>query len=194
MRRIGLTGGMGMGKSAAAGFMARRGLPVVDTDQLAREVAAPGSGAVEEIARLLGPEVLRPDGALNRERVAQRVFANESLRKGLEAILHPRIRAAWHSWLEARTREGQERAVVVVPLLYEVNLAADFDCVICVACTAATQAARLAQREWSPEQIRLRNAAQWPVEKKMALADFVLWSEGTLEALDDQIERVLRRV
>lgn len=194
MLRIGLTGGMGMGKSSAARMLADRGLPVLDSDQLARDVVSPGSPALDEIAQLLGRDVIAGDGALRRDLVAERVFPDESLRKALESILHPRIRAAWQAQMAAWAGEGLLRAVVVVPLLYEVNLAAEFDRVLCVACASSTQAARLAPRKWSPEQIRLRNAAQWPIEKKMALADFVLWSEGELEVLEAQIERVLQHL
>jgi dephospho-CoA kinase len=84
--------------------------------------------------------------------------------------------------------------VAVVPLLYEVGLARDFDRVLCVACSAVTQQERLEARGWSAEEIRLRLQAQWSIEKKMALADFVLWSEGGLDVLAAQVERVLPRL
>jgi dephospho-CoA kinase len=194
MIRIGLTGGMGMGKSTAAQLLAQHGLPVLDSDQVARDVVSPGSPALDEVAQLLGGDVIAPDGSLRRDLVAERVFADEALRKALETILHPRIRVAWQRQLADWAGQGVSRAVVMVPLLYEVNLAGEFDRVVCVACTAATQSARLAPRHWTAEQIRLRNAAQWPVEKKMAQADFVLWSEGVVEVLAAQIDRLLERI
>jgi dephospho-CoA kinase len=183
-----------MGKSTAAQMLAQRGLPVLDSDQAARDVVSPGSPALDEVAQLLGGDVIAPDGSLRRDLVAGRVFSEESLRKSLEAILHPRIRVVWQRQLADWAGQGVPRAVVMVPLLYEVNLAREFDRVICVACTAATQATRLAPRGWTAEQIRLRNAAQWPVEKKMAQADFVLWSEGVVEVLAAQIDRLLERI
>ncbi len=189
--RIGLTGGMGMGKSAAAEILRQRGLPVADSDMIAREVVEPGQPALAEIALHFGNEALGPEGRLRRDWLAQRVFHDGELRQTLENILHPRIRQVWQARLEEWRRAGQGRAAVVVPLLYEVGLAAEFDRIICVACTAATQRQRLQGRGWSEEQIRLRQEAHWPADKKIALADFVAWSEGGLDLLALQLDRIL---
>jgi dephospho-CoA kinase len=188
---LGLTGGIGMGKSTVTEMLRQRGWPVADSDLIARQVVEPGQPALAEIAARFGSELIGPDGRLRRDQLAQRVFSHTSLRRELEAILHPRIRQVWRAQLEQWRREGQPRAAVVVPLLYEVDVAGDFDPVWCVACAPATQQERLAGRRWTEAQIRQRNLAQWPIEKKMALADFVLWSEGGLEVLAAQVDRAL---
>ncbi len=180
-----------MGKSAAAEILRGRGLPVADSDAIAREVVEPGQPALAEIAARFGPEVVGPEGRLRRDWLAQRVFSDAGRRQTLEQILHPRIRQVWQARLEAWRLGGHLRAVVVVPLLYEVGLAGEFDRIICVACTAATQRQRLLARGWSEEQIQRRQEAQWPAEKKVAQADFVAWSEGGLDLLAVQLDRIL---
>jgi dephospho-CoA kinase len=191
MKRLGLTGGIGMGKSAAAEHLRLRGLPVVDTDRLARELVEPGQPALREIRETFGPEVLDTAGRLRRDALARIVFADETRRRQLEAILHPRIRAAWQAQLEAWQHEGRPAAVVVIPLLFETGAAGQFDATICVACSAASQRERLVARGWSDEEIARRLAAQWPIARKIAAADFVVWAEGGLEHTAAQLDRIL---
>jgi len=191
VKTVGLTGGVGMGKSAVTELLRRRGVPVVDTDLLARQVVEPGQPALAEIVRFFGPEVLDAEGRLRREELARRVFADPPARWQLEAITHPRIRALWRAQADAWRAEGKPLGIVAIPLLFETGMEAQFDAVLCVACTPQTQRQRLQQRGWTAEQIEQRLAAQWPVEHKLALSDYVLWSEGQLEVLDAQIERVL---
>lgn len=193
MKLIGLTGGIGMGKSTVAAMLEQHGVPVVDTDVVARQVVAPGQPALAEIAAAFGGNVLDDGGCLRREEVARRVFANEALRHQLEAITHPRIRAAWRAQVDAWCAAGQARAVVVIPLLFETAAEKEFDIVLCVACTGQTQRQRLLARGWNDEQIRQRNAAQWPVDKKTALAGGVIWSEGALDVTAQQVTDFLER-
>jgi dephospho-CoA kinase len=190
MKIFGLTGGVGMGKSAAERLLRERGVPVVDTDLLARLVVEPGQPALEDIQHAFGPEVIDTDGRLRRDELARRVFADPSAREQLEAITHPRIRERWRAQVEAWRAEGQPLAVVVIPLLFETGAAAEFDAVICIACTPQTQRQRLQARGWSAEQIHQRINAQWPAEKKMMLADYVVWAEGDLGVLAQQLMRV----
>jgi dephospho-CoA kinase len=192
MNVIGLTGGVGMGKSAAAEWLGRRELPVLDTDVLAREIVEPGQPALEEIRRLLGDEVIDEAGGLRRDAVARQVFASEDLRRQLEGITHPRIRECWHAQVAQWRHEGRRYGVVVIPLLFEVQAEAELDTVICVACSAATQRRRLADRGWNSAQIEQRIRAQWPIEKKIGLSDFLVWSEGGLDILAEQIDRILK--
>jgi len=191
MLLIGLTGGVGMGKSTAADLLRQRGLPVVDTDVLAREIVEPGQPALDEIRRLLGDEVIDEQGCLRRDEVARQVFANETLRAQLEAITHPRIRERWRAQADQWRRDGHARGVVVIPLLFEVQAESEFDTVICLACSAATQRRRLLDRGWSTEQIEQRIHAQWPVEQKMARAHFVIWTEDGLGVHAEQLDRIL---
>ena len=191
---FGLTGGIGMGKSAAADLLRQRGLPVLDTDVVARQIVEPGQPALAEIAARFGAEMIGADGLLRRDLLADRVFADAAQRQALEAILHPRIRRTWLAQAGEWRGAGRREAVVMVPLLYEVDGAKDVDRVVCVACSSLTQRARLAARGWPAAEIGRRCAAQWPVERKMALADYVAWSEGGLDVLAAQLDRVFGAV
>jgi dephospho-CoA kinase len=192
MHVIGLTGGIGMGKSTAQRLLHEAGVPVVDTDDLAHELARPGQPALEAIAREFGAEYVTPAG-LDRGRMARLVFADATARARLEAILHPLIRAQWHEQVAAWRAEGRPMAVVVIPLLFETGAERELDAVICVACSSATQRQRLAPRGWSPLQTSQRIAAQLPVDQKIARANFLIWTEGSLEVHREQLGRVLRR-
>jgi len=187
MKALGLTGGIGMGKTTAAELLAARGVPVVDSDILARELVEPGQPALAEIRAAFGEGMVGPDGRLRREELARHVFPDAARRRQLEAILHPRIRDRWQAQLAAWRAEGRPVAVSVIPLLFETGAEAQFDEIVCVACTAATQLARLRARGWTEEQIALRLAAQWPVQKKIERSHHVLWTEGDRSALAAQL-------
>lgn len=194
MKRIGLTGGIGMGKSTAAQLLRERGVPLVDTDDLARAVVEPGQLALEDIRADFGDQFIGSDGRLRREELARLVFADLSARKKLEAILHPRIMVLWRAQIEQWRNAGKRLAVVVIPLLYETEAEGDFDAVICVACSQTTQRERLLARGWSPDDITRRNAAQLPVEQKIARANYLIWTEGDLAIHAEQLDRVLSRL
>ena len=191
MKVVGLTGGVGMGKSTAAQLLGSRGAAVVDTDDLARQVVEPGQPALAEVREAFGPGIVGPDGRLRRDELARRVFADAASRQRLEGILHPPIRALWRAQVETWRTAGRPLAVVVIPLLFETKAEAELDATICVACSAATQHQRLLARGWSPEHIEQRLQAQWPVETKMACADYVVWTEAGLDVHAMQIERIL---
>lgn len=181
-----------MGKSAAAELLRARGIPVVDTDDLARQVVEPGQAALAEIGRVFGHKVIGSDGRLRRGDLARRVFADEAARKQLEAILHPPIRALWQARLAAWRAESQARAVVVIPLLFETQAEAELDATVCIACSAATQRARLLARGWTVDEIEQRIRAQWPVEQKIARAQYMIWTEAGLDVHAAQLSRVIR--
>ena len=180
MKLCGLTGGVGMGKSTAAGFFLQLGARLVDTDELAHELVQPGQPALVEIRQEFGASLLAADGRLKRDELARLVFSDAASRKKLEAILHPRIRARWQAQVAAWRADNCPVALVVIPLLFETGAEASFDRILCVACSSATQHERLRERGWPEAQIQCRIAAQWPVEQKIARAHFVLWTEGTL--------------
>jgi dephospho-CoA kinase len=190
-----------MGKSTAARFLQERGAQIVDTDELARQLVQPGQPALSEIQVVFGKNIVAPDGQLRRDELARIVFADAAARKKLEAILHPRIQERWLAQLETwraapkrsdgGRRENRALAVVVIPLLFETRAESHFDKIICVACSAPTQRNRLLERGWTPEQIEQRIAAQMPVEQKIARADFVIWTEGALDAHARQLDRIL---
>ena len=183
-----------MGKSAVGQLLALCRVPVLDTDWVARQVVEPGQPALAQVAAAFGPGVLDGAGALRRDRLAQIVFASDSARLQLEAILHPPIRAAWKHAAASWAASGAPLGSVIIPLLFETDAAPEFDAVLCVACSEATQQRRLLDRGWDLAQIRGRLAAQWPVERKIAASTFVLWTEGALDSTAAQLDRVLRRL
>lgn len=199
-----------MGKSAAATLLAQRGVTIVDTDLLARQLVEPGQPALDEIRDAFGSDMIAPDGSLRRDRLARRVFSDSAARKTLETILHPRIRRIWQSQLAAWRGEPDRVAhpasgpdeptaqhsstrfyCVVIPLLFETEAENEVDATLCVACSTATQHERLSSRGWNSDQISQRIQSQLPVEEKIARADYVIWNEGPLEVLSAQLERVL---
>ena len=192
MKVLGLTGGVGMGKSTSGQILRDQGVRVVDTDDLARQIVEPGQPALAEVLAAFGPEFVGPDGRLRRKQMAQRVFADPEARHRLEAILHPRIRRLWRTQVETWRGEGHPLAVVVIPLLFETKAEDDLDATVCVACNRASQMERLLARGWSPEQIEQRNQAQWPIEQKIARADYLVWTEAGFDVHAAQIERILR--
>ncbi len=165
MRVFGITGGIGMGKSTVASLIEKRGVEVVDTDQLARKVVEPGQPALGKIEELFGAGVISADGALNRPELARRVFGSEVTRRQLEAILHPKIRELWKAKIEEWRQSGTQSGAVVIPLLYETKAEANFDFIVCVSCSKETQEKRLIDRKMTSDQIRPRNAAQMPREQ-----------------------------
>ena len=191
MTIIGLTGGVGMGKSTTANFLAERGWPVIDTDIIARELVEPDQPALGEIAAGFGQEVLDASGQLRRGELARIIFSSVQARQRLEAILHPRIR---HAWLERAGRlkvEGATGCVVVIPLLFETAAQSEFTATICTACSGSAQRERLRERGWSPDHVQQRIDAQWPIDRKMLLSTYVIWTEGPLNIHGEQVDRIL---
>jgi len=191
MKVFGLTGGVGMGKSTSARLLREQSVPVVDTDDLARQVVEPGQPALEAIREAFGAEFVGPDGKLRRAMLAGRVFSDPPALKQLEDILHPRIRNLWRNQIATWKTESRPLAAVVIPLLFETSAESEMDAVICVACSGATQRRRLLSRGWPPGQIEQRIGAQWPVERKIALSNYVVWTEGGVDLHAGQLQRIL---
>jgi len=192
--RIGLTGGIGSGKSEVARRLADRGAVLIDADVAAREVVVPGSPGLARIAEVFGAEVLRPDGSLNRERLGGIVFGDPGLRARLNEIVHPLVR----EWMQAAEQAAVQAAeppgpVVVhdVPLLAESRGRAGFDVVIVVDVPPELQLERLVSlRGMPPEQARARMAAQASREQRLAVADVVIDNSGSLDDLDRRVAEV----
>ena len=187
MLRIGLTGGIGSGKSTVAGLLADRGALVVDADRIAREVVEPGTGGLAAVVDAFGPGVLTADGALDRAALASIVFGDPAARARLDAIVHPLVRAR----AEEVVAQAPPDAVVVqdVPLLVETGQAGRYDLVLVVEADLGTRVARLALRGLAEEDARARIAAQATDEQRRAVADVVLDNSGDREALTAQVER-----
>jgi dephospho-CoA kinase len=194
VKLLGLTGGVGMGKSACADLLQQRGVPVIDTDNLARALVEPGQPALAEVQRVFGPDIVDSKGSLRRDVLARHVFGDSAARKQLEAILHPRIRQLWRAQAQTWRAAKHPVGVVAIPLLFETKAEAELDAVICVACSNGTQAARLCARSWPAEQIEQRILAQAPVEEKIARSNYVIWTEGPMAIHAAQLERILSKV
>jgi dephospho-CoA kinase len=190
MKTFGLTGGIGMGKSAAAQILREHDVPVVDTDLIAYQIVQPGLPILEKIQHEFGNQIIGVDGQLRRDELAKIIFADATARKKLEVIMHPPIRKLWLAQIEQWRREQKPHAVVVIPLLFETGAEKNFDSTVCVACSAVTQRQRLLERGWTSGQIEQRVAAQWSIEEKIATANFVVWTEGGLDVLEEQLKRI----
>lgn len=191
MKLIGLTGGIGMGKSKAAEILANQGLPVIDTDDLARQVVATGQPALGEIRKEFGEDVFLAHGELDRPKLARLIFSDLRKRQALESILHPRIRSLWELHVGFWRQEGRPTGVVVIPLLFETGSESGFDWIICMACGPDTQRNRLQARSWGEGETRDRISAQMPVGEKMTRSNFVVWTEGSIDIHLAQIKRIL---
>lgn len=190
---IGLTGGIGSGKSAVAKAFMALGVPVICTDTIARELVEVGQAALAEIAARFGPEALLPEGGLDRAGMRQRVFADADSRLALEAILHPRIRDEVRAKLAAATAPY---VVVDIPLLAETGAAFRplLDRVLVVECAAATRRQRVMQRDGaSAEQVDAMLASQASDATRQAMADDTIVNEGSLEELADRVSALDRR-
>jgi dephospho-CoA kinase len=191
-RVIGITGGVGMGKSTAAKLLREQGVPVLDSDDVAREVVAVGEPALTEISEIFGADFLNAQGEMDRAKMAAHIFGNDAEREKLEAIIHPRVRERWLAQMETWRADNVPLGVVVIPLLFEVGAEGEFDSVICVACTGNTQRERLRARGWDDAQIAARIAAQMDVTEKNERADQVVWTEGDVSLLREQLQSIFR--
>ncbi|HYC71462.1 MAG TPA: dephospho-CoA kinase [Opitutaceae bacterium] len=187
---VGLTGGMGCGKSTAAGLFAEHGFRRHDSDQYIRDVLYRDAAIVSALAGRLGPDVLTPAGEVWRERVAAKVFGDDAALAWLEDLLHPRLLEHWRAEFAAPGAPW----IVEVPLLFEKGLEIWFDFTICVTADSAQQLRRLEQRGIPPELARRRLAKQMPLARKCELADFVLLNDGTLAFLREQVDHLAGRL
>jgi len=190
---VGLTGGIGSGKSAAAAEFARLGAKVVDTDAIAHELTGPGGAAIVEVERLFGPEFVDAAGAMDRERMRELVFSDPEQKKRLEALLHPLIRAESERRIAAVIAEKSHPYVVhVVPLLIESpDYRQRVDRVLVVDCPEALQLARVRQRSGAPEEAVHRIiASQIQRETRLAAADDVIDNSSTIAALQQHVRRL----
>ena len=193
MKVLGLTGGIGSGKSMVTSMFARLGADVIDADRLARQVVEPGQPALEEIATAFGRNILMPDGRLDRGKLARVIFADPVARGRLNAITHPRIQDRIATEIAARgSRPGV--LIVDIPLLYENDRTATVEAVIVVWVDRKTQLRRLIERDGlSENEARQRIAAQMPLDEKRARADLVVDNSGSRENTRRQVEAIYRQ-
>jgi dephospho-CoA kinase len=183
--RVGLTGGIASGKSTAAKFFGALGVPILDSDQIAREVVEPGQPPLERLVERFGRKILTPDGHLDRPALRDIVFSDPKARADLEALTHPAIGAA----MEARSAAaGGPYQILVIPLLVEKNLRAHVDRVLVVDCDEALQVRRLRDRDGStPGQVQAILKAQAPRNARLKAADDVIHNDADMNAVRDQV-------
>lgn len=186
---LGLTGGIGCGKSAALAVFARLGCNVVDADQLAKSVLV-RPATIEILVARWGRGCLGADALPDRAWIARKVFGDPAELAFLEALLHPevaRLRAV-------AVADSARHHVVEIPLLFEKALRGQYDCVICVACSDAVRLARLEQRGLSRVDAQARIDSQMPLAEKVAKSDYILWNDGDLPALESQVQYLARQL
>ena len=189
---VGLTGGIGSGKSVVAELFARRGITVVDTDAIAHRLTAPGGGAIEAIRESFGSDFITPEGALDRARMRALVFRDPQSKRRLECILHPRIRAESSTKIAAA---GSPYVILVVPLLVEAG--ADptrYQRVVVVDCNEDDQIQRVMRRsQLSDDEVRRIMASQAGRQERLDAADDVVDNGEALDDLEPQVEKLHRR-
>jgi dephospho-CoA kinase len=184
--RIGLTGGIGSGKSTVASMLAAKGAVIIDADQISREIVEPGQPALEEIVAVFGAGVLRPDGSLDRGELARLAFADKAMTKRLNAIMHPRISAE----SAARIASAPPGSVVIydMPLLVETGQASAVTRVVVVDVPVSVQRERAITRGMEPTDVDRRIEAQATREQRLAVASDVIDNSGTLERTQGQVD------
>ena len=190
MLLVGLTGGIGSGKSTVARLLERRGAAVIDADQLAREAVAKGTPGFERVVDAFGPEIVTPAGALDRSALAARIFSDPAQKKTLEGIVHPEVARRFGELVDAY-RATDRIVLYVTPLLVELGLAPGFDVVVVVTASPHLRVSRVASdRGLSPDEVRGRMAAQATDEQRMEVADVLIDNDGSLAELEPQVDRL----
>jgi dephospho-CoA kinase len=192
MLLVGLTGGLGAGKSAVARLLADRGAVVIDADELARRALEPGTRAYQQVCDLFGDEVVTPSGELDRAAIATSVFADEAKRRALESVVHPEVFRMLADTLEGH-RATDDVVVFDAALLVETGFHVACDVVVVVTATQEAQVARMARdRGMDPDEARARIAAQIDPAKREAVADVVIRNDGTVGDLERRVEALWR--
>jgi dephospho-CoA kinase len=195
MLRVALTGGIGTGKSVVLARVADHGIPVADADRLSHEAIEPGTSACDAVRARFGDGVMDADGRVDRTRLGAIVFADAAARRDLEAIIHPAVRRAIETWMAAQAAAGAALAVVEIPLLFETGRADDFDRVVVAACEPDIQLRRVVVRSGlSPADAGRRVAAQLPITEKVAGADYIVRTDGSMAQTLAHTDRVIQRL
>lgn len=195
MLRIGLTGGIGSGKTTVADLLRSHGLPIIDADLIARDIVKPGQPALAELAQAFGHDILNVDGSLNRSLLASRAFVDSEHIELLNSITHPRIQAETARRFAVAEAAGEKAVVYDMPLLVDNGLHKAMDLVVVVDVDAEARVARLvAWRGLKEEDARRRLDAQISDEERLAAADVVIDNNGNLESLDRQVADLIERI
>lgn len=194
MKWIGLTGGIASGKSTVAQLIRSRGFQVVDADLLAREVVEPGSTGLLRVVQEFGPDILKPDGSLNRKLLGERVFERPEQLEKLERILHPLIQNRTAEVRKELVEQGEEVAFYDVPLLYEKKMQPQFNSIVVVSTDLETQKHRMKMRDGlADSEIEKRLKSQIPLSEKEKDANYVIKNSGSISDLEKQVDHLLKR-
>lgn len=193
MVRIAITGGIACGKSLVGTFMREQGVPVCEADDLAHALLTPGEAVHAAVASWFGPAVLDANGVVDRVRLGWLVFADEAKLGELNRLTHPEIMRRLRAWVAAQS-PAVPAVATVIPLLYEIGDEGNWDRVVCVVSPAADQLRRLTERGLTEPEARLRIQQQWPQERKMERADYVICNSGSRELLQEQTNDVVRHI
>ncbi|MGV0346758.1 dephospho-CoA kinase [uncultured Corynebacterium sp.] len=195
MKKVGLTGGIGSGKSTVARMLADEGFPVVDADQIAREIMEPGSPVLAQVAEFFGEDLIDDTGALNRAELAKRAFSSTEQTEKLNALTHPAIRAESNRRFDEAEKAGARAVIYDMPLLVDLGLHHDMDMTVVVDVDVDERVRRLVDKRGLTEaDARARIAQQVDDDTRRAAADIVVDNNGPLEALAAQVEKVVRMI
>ena len=187
---VGLTGGMGCGKSTVLEYMGSKGARTQSSDAVVHDLLANDAAVVGAVAKHFGEGILDAKGKVDRSRLGSIVFGDDAELKWLEELLHPRARERWRSFVG---KTGGGLRVVEIPLLFENNLEKFFDITVCVCASLATQLERRKPHHLTEEQVRARIDRQMPLTEKIERADHVILNDGSITHLEDQIDFLLNR-
>lgn len=195
MRWIGLTGGIATGKSTVSNWLKAHGYAVIDADELARLVVAPGSEGLRQIVSHFGAEILDDDGNLDRRKLGALVFADREKLADLEGMIHPLVQAQVQSLRDRYEREGREFVFYDVPLLYEKKLQDQFDHIIVVAADEEIQKSRMRARDaLSENEIEARLRSQLPMAEKIKVAHSIVENNGSREELERRLTQLVKQL
>lgn len=186
--RLGITGGIGSGKSLVCALFAQLGVPVLSADLIAKKIIGCDEEVQREVLHLLGEEAFDRDGSLNREHIASMIFSNRSLQKKLNAIVHPRVEKELDRQLAEFEKNGVKVAIVEAALIYEAGYDRRLDAVIVVDADQRERVRRVVERDKSsPSEVRKRMRSQWSVARKLLKADYVIRNDGSREDLERNV-------
>ena len=192
MRKIGLTGGIASGKSTVAAMLCELGFDVIFADEISRGLLGPGEAALHETVREFGPDILRPDGTLDRKKLASIVFADQAKLDRLNAIIHPRVEVEMLRRFAELEREGRSVAFVEAALLVEAGYMKNLDGLVVTWCKPEQQMERLVARGMTEKDARARIAAQMPVEEKLKLATYKIDCSQSMEETQRQVQELAK--
>ena len=185
--KIGVTGGIGSGKTAVCDIFARLGVPVLHSDEMAKELSHSNQVIRKKLMSLLGTEAYLSDGTLNRQFVASKIFSNKELQRKVEAVIHPQVEKERERRIKELIQQGHRFLIIEAALMYEAGLDKKLDVVVVVHAEEATRVARVRKRDAVPEEnVYARINAQDDVKKKLEKADYVIYNNGTLEELESK--------